>query len=145
MGFFFFCGEQARRGAGILESLLVFCCSSDPTTRAGGDLRLRQVRSAWQWELGSILALHGAGGDQSTIQALLQPWMTSLLTVISAGGFEGIRVLWCRLPQWSLMRFGFFCSLAFCQLLSPKISFLSVLFFFFPPKVYLCIGEVHIP
>lgn len=53
-----------------------------------------------------------------------------------------MRVLQRQLPRWSLVRFGFFCSLTFCQLFSPKPVF-SLSFFF--PKVYLCVGKVRIP
>lgn len=42
---------------------------------------------------GLMLPLHGANGDQSTPQALLQPRLSSLSTVTSAEGFEVIQVL----------------------------------------------------
>lgn len=126
-------GKRSKWGATmgecrVLQSLLVFCLSSDPATRAGV-----------QWCHG----VSGSGGseapvnsDQSGPQALLQPWLTSLLTVISAGGSRGIWVLRCQLPQWSLLRFGFFCSLAFSQLFSPKSLF--ALSIFFPKGLSVC-------
>lgn len=54
---------------------------------------------------------------------------------------NGSQALLRKLPGQSLVRFGLFHSLSFCQPFSPKLIFLLSFF----PKAFLCIERVHVP